>query len=33
MSESNKALIRRFVEAVNARDWARLRQLGHASAP
>lgn len=27
MSESNKALVRRFTEAVNGQDWPRLREL------
>ena len=27
MSEKNKALIRAFVEAINAEDWSRLRSL------
>ena len=27
MSESNKALVRRFVEAINAQDWPLLQEL------
>lgn len=29
MSEENKALVRAFVEAVNAKDWPALRKLAH----